>query len=149
MLPAAKRTRTLLLSTRLLVGLVMLSNLSAAVVYLAAPGNYTAAFELQGEPGVAAVAGMGILFVMWQVPYLFAIIDPIRFRASLLEAVLMQALGLTGESLLLSQISTAHAQLRGSIQRFILFDLAGLAVLVLALALNQRTLKLWKEGQHA
>jgi hypothetical protein len=117
---------------RLLIFLVLAMNLQCALAYIFNPLPYVAPFELSGEPGRAAVVGIGILFVMWQVPYVFALIHPERNRRSLLEAILMQAIGLVGESLLLRSIPLAHTALRASILRFIIFDAGGLLILLTA-----------------
>ena len=123
-----------LLLPRVLIFLVLAMNLQCALVYIFNPLPYVAPFELSGEPGRAAVIGIGILFVMWQVPYVFALLHPLRNRRSLLEAVLMQGIGLVGETLLLRTIPLANAALRASILRFILFDAAGLLLLLAAAA---------------
>jgi hypothetical protein len=121
-----------LLLPRLLILLVLAMNLQCALAYIFNPLPYVAPFELSGEPGRAAVVGIGILFVMWQVPYVFALVNPERNRRSLLEAILMQSIGLVGESLLLRSIPLAHTALRASILRFIIFDAGGLLLLLTA-----------------
>jgi hypothetical protein len=68
-----------------LIGLVILWNLQAALVFLLWPDRYTAAFELQGAVGAATLRGMGVLFLMWNVPYLVALWHPVRHRISLYE----------------------------------------------------------------
>ena len=78
------------------------------------------------------MAGYGILFLMWQVPYIFALLHPARFCVSLLQALIMQAIGLIGESILLSTIPANFQLLRGSILRFIIFDGAGVLILLTA-----------------
>ena len=117
---------------RSLVGIVIFINLQAAVQYLLNPNAYSGAFELEGIPGMAAVMGVGILYVMWQVPYVFAAINPIAHRLSLTEAVLMQAIGLLGETWLRSRIPAEHTILRNSILRYIFFDAGGLVLLIIA-----------------
>ena len=118
--------------SRLLIALVLISNLYAAAGFLFTPQQFTAAYELAGAPGEAAVAGMGLLFLMWQVPYIVALINPLRHRVSLLEAVIMQSLGVIGETFILLRIPVRHIVLKSGITRFIIFDLAGLALLVIA-----------------
>jgi hypothetical protein len=125
----------------LLIFLVLAMNLQCALAYIFNPLPYVAPFELSGEPGRAAVVGIGILFVMWQVPYVFALVHPERNRRSLLEAILMQAIGRVGESLLLRSIPLEHTALRASILRFIIFDAGGLLLLLTAAALTNRILK--------
>jgi len=75
---------------------------------------------------------MGLLFLMWQVPYIVALINPLKHQLSLLEALMMQALGVIGETIILLRIPLQYATLRASITRFLVFDAAGLALLALA-----------------
>jgi len=133
---------------RLLIFLVLAMNLQCALAYIFNPLPYVAPFELSGEPGRAAVVGIGILFVMWQVPYVFALVHPERNRRSLLEAILMQAIGLVGESLLLRSIPLAHTALRASILRFIIFDAGGLLLLLTAAAFTFRMKKTTPGESH-
>ncbi len=135
-----------LLFPRTMIFLVLAMNLQCALTYILNPLPYVAPFELSGEPGRAAVIGIGILFVMWQVPYVFALAHPLRNRRSLLEAVLMQGIGLVGETLLLRSIPLLHTALRASILRFVIFDAAGLLFLLAAAAYTIRLLK-FKPGE--
>lgn len=120
---------------RVLIGIVLFWNLQAAVYFVLKPELFVSSFELVGVPGSAAVVGIGILFLMWQVPYIFALVHPVKFRVSLLEAIAMQAIGLVAESWLRSTISVDFALLRSSILRFIIFDGTGLLVLIIAFLL--------------
>jgi hypothetical protein len=89
-----------------------------------------------------AVAGVGLLFLMWNVPYAFALWNPIKNNISLLQATIMQFLGVIGETALLFRFSTQnHPILASSIQRFIYFDSAGLILLLLAMIIVYRNLK--------
>jgi hypothetical protein len=137
-----------LLLPRLLILLVLAMNLQCAIAYISNPLPYVAPFELSGEPGRVAVVGIGILFVMWQVPYVFALVHPMRNQLSLIEAVLMQGIGLLGESLLHISIPLTHATLRTSILRFIIFDAAGLLLLLVAAAYTSRLIKSKLGGSH-
>lgn len=118
---------------RLLIAIVLFWNLQAAVLFMFNPAAFTPAFQLQGVPGRTAVAGYGILFLMWQVPYIFALLHPVRFQVSLWQALIMQIIGVIGESILLTTIPPEYPLLRGSIVRFIIFDGAGVPILLAAL----------------
>lgn len=76
--------------------------------------------------------GLGILFVMWNVPYAVAMWHPVRYRVSLYEALAMQTIGLVGESIIYYTLSPDHDVLRDSILRFITFDAVGLVLLLIA-----------------
>jgi hypothetical protein len=118
--------------SRLLIGVVLFWNIQCAVVFLLWPDRFAPGFELSGVPGEAAVRGMGVLFLMWNVPYAVALWHPLRYRISLYEAAAMQALGLLGESILYFSLPVGFTALRSSISRFILFDALGLIALLLA-----------------
>lgn len=117
---------------RLLVGLVFAWNVQAALVFVLSPGAFVWGYELSGVPGEAAVRGVGVLFLMWNVPYAAALWNPVRYRLALTLALVMQLVGLVGESFILSTLGAEHVILRASILRFILFDGTGLALLALA-----------------
>jgi hypothetical protein len=117
---------------RLLIGLVVVWNLQAAFAFIFSPSRFVSAYELSGAAGEAAIRGFGILFLMWNVPYLFAVKDPVRYKLALTFALLMQGIGLIGETYILSTLTVDHTILRSSILRFILFDGAGLVLLAIA-----------------
>lgn len=117
---------------RLLTGLVLVWNLQCAFSFLLWPERYAPGFELSGAPGAAAVRGMGVLFIMWNVPYALAAWNPLRFRVSLYEALAMQSIGFAGETLIYVNLPAIHALARSSIERFMLFDGAGVILLLLA-----------------
>ena len=89
-------------------------------------------FELTGGPGAAAVRGTGILFLMWNVPYLVALWHPRKYRLVLGVAIVMQLVGLVGESFILFTSPDGHTLLSTSITRFIIFDGGGLILLITA-----------------
>jgi hypothetical protein len=126
---------------RLLIGFVTAWNLQASFVFIFAPSGFVRAYELSGLSGEAAIRGFGILFLMWNVPYLFALKDPIRYQLALTFALLMQFIGLIGETYILSTLTVDHTLLKTSILRFIIFDGTGLLLLVIArLMINRMTL---------
>jgi hypothetical protein len=118
---------------RVLIGAVILWNVQCAVAFLAAPGEYAPGFELGGPAGEAMVRGVGLLFLMWNVPYVVALLHPVRHRTSLYEALAMQAIGLAGESLILWTLGGGHPAASSTVLRFIAFDGAGGVALLLAL----------------
>lgn len=119
--------------TSLLIGLVLLWNLQAALVFIINPYPYIPSFKLEGNSGRVMVQGLGILFLMWNIPYFFACWNPLRYRISLIEANLMQLIGLVGETLLRTSLPPNEVALRATASRFILFDGAGLLLLLIAL----------------
>jgi len=119
-------------SARFLIGIVIFFNLECALAFIWAPHLYIAGFELTGISGKAMVQGLGILFLMWNIPYIFALISPVTNRLSLYEALIMQAIGLFGESLILATLPPGYQTLKNTALRFILFDGAGLLALLWA-----------------
>jgi len=119
--------------TRLLIAIVTGWNLQAALVFILWPGRFAPGFELGGVPGAAAVRGTGILFVMWNVPYMVALWHPRKYRLVLGMSAVMQLVGLVGETLILLTLPDEYALLHTSILRFIIFDGVGLLLLVAAL----------------
>jgi hypothetical protein len=115
-----------------LIGLVLFFNVQCGLVFILIPGMFTAGFQVAGSAGEAIVRGFGILFLMWNVPYGFALWNPKRNRTSLIEAILMQGIGFAGESLILAALPAGNGAAQGTILRFILFDGCGLAALLLA-----------------
>lgn len=126
----SERWRTNL--ARLLVGVVFIWNVQCALVFLIRPQAYAASFELEGAVGLAMMQSVGVLFLMWNVPYAVALWQPVRHRTALYEAVVMQAIGVVGESWILWGLGTARATLQSSLTRFIWFDGAGLILLLVA-----------------
>ena len=122
---------------RILIGAVVFANLQCALAFIINPSAYVQAYELTGIPGLNAIQGFGILFIMWNVPYMVALFNPHKHRLSLLEAISMQAIGLCGESYLFFKLPSDYAQLASSILRFILFDGIGLVALLIALLVTR------------
>jgi len=123
-----------------LIAVVILFNLQAAVIFLFYPERYTPSFELEGAVGEAMLRGLGVLFVMWNVPYVVALWHPIRQRISLYEALAMQTIGLVGEAIIYLSLPAIHVLLRASILRFIAFDAVGLLLLVVATWITRKSI---------
>jgi len=117
---------------------VLLANLSAAIPYVARPAEYVTAYELAGAPGEVMVRGLGILFLMWAVPFIPAILQPIRNRVAFTCVLAMQVIGLAGESLMMATLPPGHDTLSATGWRFIAFDGAGLVLLSLGYLVTQR-----------
>jgi hypothetical protein len=123
---------------RILIAVVVAWNLECALVFLLNPAAFVPSFELTGIPGEAAVRGMAILFVMWNIPYLVALWNPRRNRVSLWEALAMQMVGVIGESIIFLTIPSEHTILHTSLLRFIAFDAAGVVALAGAVFLARK-----------
>ena len=117
---------------RLLISAVLLMNVQCALFFIVAPADYAPGFELSGAVGEATVRGMGVLFLMWNVPYFVATLDPLKHRLSHYEALAMQAMGVAGESWILWRLPAVHPAATATIARFVVFDALGLLALVIA-----------------
>lgn len=109
---------------------VWLWNLSAAVPFVLTPERYTWSFEVSGAVGEVFVRSLGLLFLMWVVPYGPALLNPYRHRVCVGVAVIQQLIGLLGESWMALTLPPGHAILLATGRRFIAFDAAGLVLLV-------------------
>ena len=116
-----------------MIGLVFLVNIQCALVFLFNPSPYMAGFGLEGLAGEQTVRALGLLFMMWNVPYAFALANPKKHRISLIEAVTMQAIGLVGETSILLIGGPYPVPIESTLRRFILFDGIGLVSLLMAL----------------
>jgi len=118
--------------SRILIGVVVFFNLLCAINYLAFPQLYISSYAVSPDTGIPIVRGIGVLFTMWNVPYLFALYNPFRHRLSLYEAILMQLIGITGETWILHSHLGLIEAARTMITRFIYFDSFGLLALAAA-----------------
>lgn len=117
---------------RALIGFVLFINLQCALLFLWKPSAYSSGFEATGLTGDFFIRSLGILFIMWNIPYLVAFLEPKKHRISLFEAITMQSIGLAGETLLLLSLPPDHISMHNSLTRFILFDSIGLSALILS-----------------
>ena len=118
---------------RFLIGVVLLVNLQCALAFLWQPERYMAGFGLSGEVGQGMLRALGLLFLMWNVPYVFALWHPVKNYTSLVEALIMQAIGFVGETIILLAGNYQDSAVSTSVERFMLFDGTGLVFLVIAL----------------
>ena len=116
-------------ATRIAFALVFIVNVQCALQFAFTPGNFAAAYELDGVAGEAAVRGLGIAFLMWNATYPVFIAFPRRFWVLGWVILAQQAIGLVGESALLFTLPAGHDVLAASIARFIAFDAAGLVAM--------------------
>lgn len=117
---------------RVAVAAVFAVNVQCALAFLVAPARYASGFGLGGVPGEAAVRGLGVAFLMWNVTYPLVIWQPRRQRTLFAVVLAQQAVGLIGETWLLLSLPVGHKALASSITRFIVFDGAGLVLMAAA-----------------
>ena len=135
-LVAARQSRWLWLARGFIL-LVFTINLLCAFQFIIQPSRYTSSFDLTGESGAAVIRSIGILFLMWNVPYAFALINPVGNFTALLSVVIMQAIGVIGETWVYFTIPLLLSFTQ-SISKFIIFDAVGLILLLLSLGISWR-----------
>lgn len=117
---------------------VLLWNLSAALPFVAKPQIYAGAFELSGTVGAVITRSIGVLFLMWLIPYIPAIHQPVHCRACLGVIIVQQLIGLGSEVWMALTLPAGHSALLATGLRFIAFDAAGLLLLCGAWLLTRR-----------
>jgi len=133
-----KKVNLRLWLARALIATVLGWNLECALAFLLNPGAYAPGFELTGIPGNTAIRGFAVLFVMWCIPYGVALWHPLYHRVSLWEALVMQTVGVVGESLILISLPVGYPTLQASLVRFITFDALGILLLLGAVLLLKK-----------
>ncbi|OUO92557.1 hypothetical protein B5F40_00890 [Gordonibacter sp. An230] len=126
--------RAACVAVRIAFAVVFAINVQCAVSFVLWPESFAAAYELSGVAGNVAVQGLGVAFLMWNATYPAVIAQPSRFRPLAVVAVLQQAIGLVGESCIRAGLPAGHDMLAASIERFVIFDAAGLALMAAAFA---------------
>ena len=135
---ATPRSAAAVWISRLCIGLVLIWNLQAALTFIIWPAEQVPSFELSVEIGAAIIRSVGILFLMWNVPYAVAVWHPVRHRLSLYEAIVMQAIGVVGETWVFLATPASHVAARSSLARFMGFDSAGLVLLLIAAWISRK-----------
>ena len=140
---AGKHQRVVLWTTRFVVALVCFFNLTAAIPFVANPAGHLFSFGVEGcgIGGEVLVRGLGIAFLMWQVPFFPVIWHPGRHRVCFVCVLVMQLVGLIGEILMMAGLPGGHQALRATGWRFIVFDgggLLGMGVMYALLHLGSR-----------
>lgn len=125
--PASERAATW--GVRIAFALVFAANVQCAVSFILWPDAYALAYELSGVPGAAAVQGLGVAFLMWNVTYPAVIANPQRFHSLTVVVLIQQVVGLVGESWVRATLPAGHALLASNIERFIAFDAFGLVIM--------------------
>lgn len=137
-----KKISKIRLTASILIGVVFFVNIQAGFDFFFFPEKYAAAFELSGVTGQTVVAGTGLLFLMWNIPYAFALWNPIKNKISLMQAIVMQMIGCIGETVIFLRISQMqYPLLSSSIKRFIIFDSIGLVLLLISAVM------VWRKGE--
>lgn len=138
-LEEVKRSRRFWLARGFIL-IVFTFNILCAFQFILQPTRYTTSFDLTGDSGAAVIRSIGILFLMWNVPYAIALINPVGNFVALLSAVIMQALGVLGETWVYVTIPMLLS-FRQSISRFVIFDAVGLVLLAISLGISWRLRK--------
>jgi hypothetical protein len=140
----SQKHATILWAIRGLVVVVFLWNIQCALAFLVFPARYTTSFQLPSNViGITLIRSIGLLFLMWNVPYFFAALQPIHWKICLGISLIQQSIGVLGELWILSSLHTEPV-IRSSILRFLSFDAAGLVILAIASCLFLYHQTKWK-----
>lgn len=120
------------------VGAVFAMNVWCALSFILDPGSFAGAYELAGASGEAAVRGYGVVFLMWNATYPLVLARPSAHRQLFAAVLVQQVIGLVGESAIALTLPAGHDVLLASVERFALFDGAGLVLMAVAFALLVR-----------
>ena len=131
----ASRERVVRWLVRIIFLAVFAVNVDCALAFIVNPAAHAGAYELSGVAGEAAVRGLGIAFLMWNVTYPAFILRPDRWPVLGWVILAQQLVGLVGESLLLAALPAGHDVLAAGVLRFIIFDGAGLVAMGAVFAL--------------
>ena len=131
---ASRREQVARWAVRIVFAAVFAVNVECALAFIANPGAYAGSYELAGVPGEAAVRGLGVAFLMWNVTYPAFIVRPEKWPVLGWVILAQQAVGLVGESLILAGLPAGHGVLAVGIRLFIIFDAAGLVCMAAAFA---------------
>ena len=106
---------------RILIWIVTVWNIQCAILFILHPAQYAPGFNLDQTIGPTIIRSIGLLFLMWNIPYLLASIHPYRWRICLETAGVQQSLGLVGETWIRAN-APPFPEIQASILRFIYFD---------------------------
>jgi hypothetical protein len=139
------RARVAIWASRIVVLAVFIINVQCAVSFLIWPGDAASAYGLSGIGGQAAVCGIAVAFLMWNVTYPLVILWPQKNVKLFVIVLIQQAVGLVGELAILASVLAQASgqgvsgadyaqctQLASGITRFIAFDAAGLVLMAAA-----------------
>ncbi|MBR3257487.1 MAG: hypothetical protein IKF96_00700 [Eggerthellaceae bacterium] len=131
----ARGERVALWAMRIAFLAVFAVNLDCALSFIISPEAHMGAYGLSGVAGAAAVQGLGVAFLMWNVTYPAFILRPAKWSVLGWVVLVQQLVGLVGESLILAGLPAGHQVLAAGILRFIAFDGAGLVLMAATFAL--------------
>ena len=126
---------------RIAVGAVFAMNVWCALDFIINPSAYAPAYELTGVAGQAAVQGLGVAFLMWNVTYPLVIARPSTHLTLYAVVLAQQVVGLVGETVISLSLPSGHVTLAAALERFIVCDGIGLLVMAIAFVLVRRAVR--------
>ena len=126
---------------RIAVGAVFAMNVWCALDFIVNPGAYAPAYELTGVAGQAAVQGLGVAFLMWNVTYPLVIARPSTHLTLYAVVLAQQVVGLVGETVISLSLPSGHTTLAAALERFIVCDGIGLLAMAVAFALVRHAVR--------
>ena len=107
-------------------------NVICALQFIFVPEVFVSSYQLSGTEGAVALRGLGVAFLMWNATYPAFIWCPSRFSALGVVIIIQQIIGLIGETIILLSLPGGYTLLADSILRFIIFDGAGLVLMLVS-----------------
>ena len=125
---------------RVLIGTVLFINVQCALLFLLQPRVYVPGFGLEGGMGIVYVRGIGLLFLMWNVPYFRCSVGPNEESSFVVRGDRHADDRFGGRNAAAAEFtSRASGASQHSVRRFILFDAVGLVLLLLAVWVTRVT----------
>lgn len=122
------------IAVRIVFAVVFAVNVECALQFIINPETYTSAYQLEGVQGRVALQGLGVAFLMWNATYPLFIWKPSCHKKLGIIIIAQQAIGLAGEgAIFIGLPQSGFDVLASSIMRFIVFDGAGLCMMLASL----------------
>jgi hypothetical protein len=112
--------------------------MSCAISFIIDPSQGTMGYELSGVGAIAAIRGMGVIMLMWNVSYIPLIYRPSRFRCLFVVVIIQQLIAVVGDIYVVLFDAPSASILRSSVMQFLAFDIAGIIALTIAYFLSRK-----------
>jgi hypothetical protein len=126
------------LAARLCIVCVFAWNMSCAISFIIDPSQGTVGYELSGVGAIAAIRGMGVIMLMWNISYIPLIYKPSRFRCMFVVVIIQQLIAVAGDMYVVLFDASSASMLYDSVTRFLMFDIAGIVLLIIAYFLSRK-----------
>jgi hypothetical protein len=112
--------------------------MSCAISFIIDPSQGTVGYELSGVGAIAAIRGMGVIMLMWNISYIPLIYRPSRFRCMFVVVIIQQLIAVAGDMYVVLFDASSASMLYDSVTRFLMFDIAGIVLLIISYFLSRK-----------